>query len=126
VGTPAFDVTDPDAGATQTYGINCPEFNINSNTAAVTLATDYDLDVSGSSSVITCNVTVTDGQLTATSALRITLNDVNDNTPAFSQPSYTFYTQSNVPVGTVLGSIVASDGDIGLFGKNSTMHFLFV
>lgn len=119
MGTPAFDVADPDTGATQTYGIDCPEFNINSNTAAVTLAADYDLDVSGSLSVITCNVSVTDGELTATSALKITLNDVNDNTPAFSQPSYTFYTQSNEAVGTVLGSIAASDADIGAFGKNS-------
>ncbi|XP_048729930.2 protocadherin Fat 4-like [Ostrea edulis] len=119
VGTPAFDVADPDTGATQTYGIDCPEFNINSNTAAVTLAADYDLDVSGSLSVITCNVSVTDGELTATSALKITLNDVNDNTPAFSQPSYTFYTQSNEAVGTVLGSIAASDADIGAFGTIS-------
>ncbi|XP_061171751.1 protocadherin Fat 4-like [Saccostrea echinata] len=119
VGTPVFDVTDPDTGATQKYSINCPEFNMNTNTAAVTLATEYDLDISGTASVVTCNVTVTDGQLTATSVLQVTLNNINDNTPTFSQSSYTFFAQPNVGVGTVLGSILATDADIGAFGTLS-------
>lgn len=119
VGTPVFDVTDPDTGATQKYSINCPEFNMDTNTAAVSLATEYDLDISGTASVVTCNVTVTDGQLSATSVLTVTLSNINDNTPTFSQSSYTFFAQPDVGAGTVLGSIVATDADIGAFGTIS-------
>uniref|UniRef100_K1PJ82 Cadherin-23 n=1 Tax=Magallana gigas TaxID=29159 RepID=K1PJ82_MAGGI len=115
VGTPGFDVTDPDNGATQKYSIDCPEFNMDQTTAAVTLAANYDLDVSGTSSQVTCNVSVSDGELTATSALQVTINDVNDNTPSFGQPSYTFYAQPNEAVGSVIGSIVATDADVGAF-----------
>lgn len=88
-------------------------------TAAVTLAANYDLDVTGTSSQVTCNVSVSDGELTATSALQVTINDVNDNTPSFGQPSYTFYAQPNEAVGSVIGSIVATDADVGAFGKGS-------
>lgn len=119
VGTPGFDVTDPDNGATQKYSIDCPEFNMDQTTAAVTLAANYDLDVTGTSSQVTCNVSVSDGELTATSALQVTINDVNDNTPSFGQPSYTFYAQPNEAVGSVIGSIVATDADVGAFGTIS-------
>ncbi|XP_078334887.1 protocadherin Fat 4-like [Crassostrea virginica] len=119
VGNPAFDVTDPDTGATQKFSIDCPEFNMDSTTAAVTLAANYDLDISGVASQVTCNVSVTDDELTATSLLQITITDVNDNTPSFGQPSYTFYAQPNVAVGNVLGSVVATDADVGEFGTVS-------
>lgn len=126
VGNPAFDVTDPDTGATQKFSIDCPEFNMDSTTAAVTLAANYDLDISGVASQVTCNVSVTDGQLTATSLLQITITDVNDNTPSFGQPSYTFYAQPNVAVGNVLGSVVATDADVGEFGMLSCRVTYFV
>lgn len=90
-------------------------------TAAVTLAANYDLDVTGTSSQVTCNVSVSDGELTATSALQVTINDVNDNTPSFGQPSYTFYAQPNEAVGSAIGSIVATDADVGAFGKGSNL-----
>lgn len=95
-------------------------------TAAVTLAANYDLDVTGTSSQVTCNVSVSDGELTATSALQVTINDVNDNTPSFGQPSYTFYAQPNEAVGSVIGSVVATDADVGAFGKGSILLCRFL
>lgn len=77
---------------------------------------DYDLDVAGTASSITCTVTVSDGDLKDTASLVVTINDVNDNTPTFGSSAYTFYASPATSVGTVLGSIAASDADIGAFG----------
>lgn len=77
---------------------------------------DYDLDVAGTASSITCTVTVSDGDLKDTASLVVTINDVNDNKPTFGSSAYTFYASPATGVGTVLGSIAASDADIGAFG----------
>ena len=87
------------------------------STADVTLSADYDLDTSGASSSISCNTVVSDGSLTDSAVLVVTMIDVNDNTPTFSQTSYVFYTQANTGVGSVLGSIAATDNDIGTYGE---------
>ncbi|XP_062601137.1 protocadherin Fat 4-like [Saccostrea cucullata] len=119
VSSPSFDVTDPDSGDTQTYSIDCPSFNIHPSTAVVTLSHDYDLDVAGTATSVTCTVTVTDGELTDTALLVITLSDVNDHTPVMGNPAFTFYASPNTGVGTVIGVITASDGDLGSFGNIS-------
>lgn len=61
-------------------------------------------------------MTVTDGELTDTASLVVTINNINDNTPTFGSSTYTFYAQPNTGVGTVLGSVAATDGDVGTFG----------
>lgn len=119
VGNPSFDVTDPDAGATKTFSIDCPSFVMDSNSGVVTFSHDYDLDVAGTASSVSCSVTVSDGDLTDTASLVITINDVNDNTPTFTSATYTFYAQPNAGVGTALGFIAASDNDVGAFGTIS-------
>lgn len=77
---------------------------------------DYDLDVAGTATSVTCTVTVSDGDLKDTASLVVTINDVNDNTPTFGSSVYTFYASPYTSVGTVLGSIAATDADIGAFG----------
>lgn len=119
VGNPSFDVTDPDSGATLTYAIDCPTFIINSNSGVVSFSHDYDLDVAGTATSVTCTVTVSDGDLKDTASLVVTINDVNDNTPTFGSSVYTFYASPYTSVGTVLGSIAATDADIGAFGTVS-------
>ncbi|XP_052706933.1 protocadherin Fat 4-like [Crassostrea angulata] len=119
VGDPSFDVTDPDAGATKAFSIDCPSFVINSNSGVVTFSHDYDLDVAGTAPSVTCIVTVSDGDLTDTASLVITINDVNDHTPRFTSATFTFYAQPNTGVGTALGFITASDNDAGAFGTIS-------
>nr|XP_022309583.1 protocadherin Fat 4-like [Crassostrea virginica] len=119
IGNPSFDVTDPDAGETLSYSIDCPAFIMNSASGVVTLSHDYDLDVAGTANTVTCTVTVSDGDLKDTTSLVVTINDVNDNTPTFGSATYTFYTQPHTGVGTVLGSFTATDGDVGAFGTIS-------
>ena len=72
--------------------------------------------MTGTASSVTCTVTVSDGDLTDTASLVITINDVNDNTPTFSSATFTFYAQPGTGVGTALGSLTASDNDAGAFG----------
>ncbi|XP_078310911.1 uncharacterized protein LOC111132593 isoform X2 [Crassostrea virginica] len=119
VGNPSFNVMDPDAGATQTFSIDCPSFVMNPTTGVVTFSHKYDLDVTGTASSVTCTVTVSDGDLTDTASLVITINDVNDNTPTFTSATFTFYAQPGTGVGTGLGSLTASDNDVGAFGSIS-------
>ncbi|XP_033727272.1 protocadherin-like wing polarity protein stan [Pecten maximus] len=112
-GNPGFTVTDPDTGDTYSYTVDCTAITMDSNTGAVTLSGTYDLDISGTASVLTCTATVSDGELTDTTQLIVTINDVNDHTPAFSQSDYTIYTTIYGNVGGIIGNIAATDGDLG-------------
>lgn len=77
----------------------------------------YDLDDPEASNIFTCTLTVSDGQLSDTSSLLITLNNINDNSPTFSTPAYDFSSVADVSLDTVIGSVTATDGDVGEFGN---------
>jgi hypothetical protein len=70
------------------------------------------VDVVGTPEIITCVVTVSDGSLTDTATLNVTVNNINDNTPSFGQSAYTFTISNTAAVGFTLGSIAATDGDL--------------
>ena len=42
------------------------------------------------------------------------MQDVNDNSPVMEHERYEFVLEENVPVGTVVGQVVATDLDDGL------------
>ncbi|KAM4892812.1 LOW QUALITY PROTEIN: uncharacterized protein FYW23_008901 [Sylvia borin] len=53
---------------------------------------------------------------TGTARIRVTVLDANDNAPVFSQAEYTVRVAEDVPVGSVLVTVTATDGDEGLNG----------
>ncbi|NWT77163.1 PCDGH protein, partial [Prunella himalayana] len=53
---------------------------------------------------------------TGTARIRVTVLDANDNAPVFSQAEYTVRVPEDVPVGSVLVTVTASDADEGLYG----------
>ncbi|NWI47647.1 PCDGA protein, partial [Picathartes gymnocephalus] len=53
---------------------------------------------------------------TGTARIRVTVLDANDNAPMFSQAEYTVRVPENVPVGSVLVTVTASDADEGQNG----------
>lgn len=55
--------------------------------------------------------------LTFTATLTITVTDVNDNTPTFTTNPYNFNKSENTAVGTTIGTVVATDADIGDSGR---------
>nr|XP_031361918.1 protocadherin gamma-A7-like [Lonchura striata domestica] len=54
---------------------------------------------------------------TGTARIRVTVLDANDNAPVFSQAEYTVRVPEDVPVGSVLVTVTATDADEGLNGK---------
>ncbi|XP_074408580.1 protocadherin gamma-A12-like [Zonotrichia albicollis] len=53
---------------------------------------------------------------TGTARIRVTVLDANDNAPVFSQAEYTVRVPEDVPVGSVLVTVTATDRDEGLNG----------
>ncbi|XP_039415785.1 protocadherin gamma-A5-like [Corvus cornix cornix] len=53
---------------------------------------------------------------TGTARIRVVVLDANDNTPVFSQAAYTVRVPEDVPVGSVLVTVIATDADEGLNG----------
>ncbi|XP_014118468.1 PREDICTED: protocadherin gamma-A5-like, partial [Pseudopodoces humilis] len=53
---------------------------------------------------------------TGTARIRVTVLDANDNAPVFSQAEYTVRVPEDVPVGSVLVTVAATDADEGLNG----------
>ncbi|NXS82234.1 PCDGA protein, partial [Erpornis zantholeuca] len=53
---------------------------------------------------------------TGTARIRVTVLDANDNVPVFSQAEYTVRVPEDVPVGSVLVSLSATDADEGVYG----------
>ncbi|NWZ42568.1 PCDG7 protein, partial [Brachypodius atriceps] len=54
---------------------------------------------------------------TGTARIRVTVLDANDNAPVFSQAEYTVRVAEDVPVGSVLLTVTATDADEGLNGQ---------
>ncbi|XP_059339841.1 protocadherin gamma-A10-like [Ammospiza nelsoni] len=52
-----------------------------------------------------------------TARIRVTVVDANDNAPVFSQAEYTVRVPEDVPVGSVLVTVTATDADQGLNGQ---------
>ncbi|XP_059200938.1 cadherin-6 [Centropristis striata] len=63
------------------------------------------------------------GGLTGTTVVNISLTDVNDNPPRFTQSIYQFRVPESSKSGAAVGRIVATDRDIG---KNAEMFFTIV
>ncbi|XP_017685873.1 PREDICTED: uncharacterized protein LOC108504879, partial [Lepidothrix coronata] len=57
-----------------------------------------------------------DPSRTGTARIRVTVLDANDNAPVFSQAEYTVRVPEDVPVGSTLVTVTATDADEGLNG----------
>ncbi|XP_041357803.1 protocadherin-1-like [Gigantopelta aegis] len=58
-------------------------------------------------------------RLTSTAQVEITVIDLNDERPVFTEESYTFYIAENSPLDTIVGDVSATDGDTGTGGTFS-------
>ncbi|XP_066416559.1 protocadherin gamma-A10-like [Molothrus aeneus] len=54
---------------------------------------------------------------TGTARIRVMVLDANDNAPVFSQAEYTVRVPEDVPVGSTLITVTATDADEGLYGE---------
>ncbi|VDI71001.1 Hypothetical predicted protein [Mytilus galloprovincialis] len=120
---PSYLYQDEDNGDTHKFSMTCASnvgyFSIAPATGFISLATDIDVDATGSATSFTCTVTVSDGSFTDSVSLTITVNNINDNTPRFSNNLFTYYLDINYPLNSVFGSTVATDADTGDFGTET-------
>ncbi|CAG2211215.1 unnamed protein product [Mytilus edulis] len=118
---PSYLYQDEDNGDTHKFSMTCASnvgyFSIAQTTGFISLATNIDVDAAGSATSFTCTVIVSDGSLTDSASLTITVNNINDNTPRFSNNLFTFYLDINYPLSSVFGATVATDADTGVFGN---------
>ena len=108
--------TDPDAGTVFVYsvagGADAPLFQINSATGKLNfqVAPDYEIPLSASNSnTYRVTVQVSEGNLRDTQALTILVQNVNDNAPVLDTATHTIV--ENVAVGTLVGTMNATDAD---------------
>lgn len=58
-----------------------------------------------------------DGRQSSDMRLNITVRDVNDHTPTFSRPAYSFDVPEDTAPGSIVAAVLASDGDSGTNGE---------
>ncbi|XP_006641431.2 cadherin-8 [Lepisosteus oculatus] len=122
----ATDADDPVYGnsARLVYSIveGQPYFSIDANTGVIrTALSDMDREAREQYHVV---IQAKDmgghmGGLSGTTTVTITLSDVNDNPPKFSQSLYHFSIPENLAVGNAGGRVKANDRDIGENAKSS-------
>ena len=97
-------------------------FTVDSNTGAITLANMLDYDIHPEPYVLQLEVEDTHRSQpgttrTGTMTLTVIVNDINDEIPIFSQTTYTPSIRENIPEGTRILTVTATDGDTGPNGE---------
>ncbi|XP_070829577.1 cadherin-18-like [Chaetodon trifascialis] len=132
VGTSVFQVTASDADD-PTYGNSAkivysiiegqPYFSVDPKTGIIrTAMSNMDRETRDHYAVViqAKDMVGSVGGLSGSTVVNITLSDVNDNPPKFSQKSYQLYVPELAPVGKPVGQIRASDEDEG---QNAEMTY---
>ncbi|XP_037803520.1 fat-like cadherin-related tumor suppressor homolog [Penaeus monodon] len=84
------------------------KFAIGRDTGSIMLAGKLDAE---KKSLYNLTIGVTDGVYTVTSQVIVSVLDVNDNRPAFSEPTYEVEVGENTSPGTTIATLTASDPD---------------
>lgn len=103
---------DSTVGNTLTYSITSghTEFTIDSNSGVVSTNANLDIETTPSYDV---TVRASDGTNTNDVTVRVTVDDVNDNIPAFNPTGpYTVTINENVAIGSTVYDINATDADV--------------
>ena len=127
--------TDPDAGTTLTYslsGTDASLFNINATTGVVTFksAPNYEAPAdAGANNVYNITVGASDGAITTTKAVAVTVTNVAGEAPAFTSggaasfaenASGTVYTATAIPEAGKSLTYTLTGADASLFNINAT------
>lgn len=127
-GTAIFraNATDADAGdnAKVTYSLvtDTKDFSVDKISGSLTVSNNLDRE---RQELYELRIRATDGggkgpdnpPLYSEAVVRIIIDDINDNTPKFSLPSYTVKIREDIPKGSVVAVISASDPDLGSDGE---------
>jgi protocadherin Fat 4 len=95
-------------------------FTINSTTGQVIMTNQVDREAANPYELILSAVDHGIPSLYDSIKVTISVQDINDNPPTFTESVYTFYVAENVPTGHVLGTVEAHDDDAG---ENGTVIY---
>ncbi|KAJ8966922.1 hypothetical protein NQ314_003225 [Rhamnusium bicolor] len=127
-GTAIFraNATDADEGdnAKVTYSLvtDTRDFHVDKTTGVLTVSNILDRE---RQDLYELRIRATDGggkgpdnpPLYSEALVRISIDDINDNAPKFSLPNYTVKIREDIPRGTVVAVVTASDPDLGPEGE---------
>jgi len=89
-------------------------FSVNSATGEVRLSASLDRETAAVHEVVVVGVDRShESPMSGTSSLIVRVGDVNDNAPVFVPPQYRVRLLEDLPVGTVVGTVLAVDADAG-------------
>ena len=98
-------------------------FRVNPNTGWIYLAQYLDRETINRYSLTVLATDNGSPAATATASVLVTVLDENDNEPHFKKDFYSFELLENLPAGTAVGSVGASDSDLG---KNADLRFAII
>ncbi|KAM9462845.1 cadherin-20-like [Clarias gariepinus] len=126
----ATDADDPSYGnsARVVYSVvkGQPYFSVDRHTGEVRVALpDMDREVKGQYEVIIQAKDMAGqlGGLAGMTMVNVTLSDINDNPPHFTQKLYQMSIPESAPIGSVVGHVEAQDQDLGL---NAEMRYSLI
>ncbi|XP_070559783.1 cadherin EGF LAG seven-pass G-type receptor 2-like [Ptychodera flava] len=117
---PAGDATDADAGDILTYtisGVNSDHFICDLMSGII--VTSRELEADGGSAILSYSLTMTvtdNAGNVGTTALTISVNQVNDHSPIWNPSSYTATTAENTVPDTQIAVVTVTDDDDGADG----------
>ncbi|XP_071105452.1 cadherin-1-like [Haliotis cracherodii] len=129
--SPGFTVVDEDAVDTHYYSIisgnNRNYFTIDQSTGVISSTIEYDIDTGAPGSMkdtvnLTIQVNDTKGHAVDTADLYITIKDINDNAPVFTETSLTVDVTECDRIGTLLATLVAEDTFDSDYNNNNVVY----
>ncbi|XP_045467864.1 cadherin-87A isoform X2 [Harmonia axyridis] len=124
---PEFAVVakDADVSSIITYSIISGNrndiFSIDSKTGKMGILNEKGLEVPNESdSVVTLTVMASDGKYTTTVPVLVTVRDLNNNAPIFTKENYVESIPEDIPIGSIVTSLQATDADMG---ENSMVEY---
>lgn len=122
-GTAIFrlNATDPDVGANgrvlYAMETETPDLAVDPHTGVLTVAAPLDRERQEVYEVLVVARDEGEPPLSATAQVRVTVDDVNDNPPRFALPELAVHVLEDVPAGSVIAVVQASDPDLGVGGE---------
>ncbi|XP_076316874.1 uncharacterized protein LOC143229050 isoform X1 [Tachypleus tridentatus] len=111
---------DSDTGQSVTYNIvetdSTLPFTIDETSGAISTMQDFDRETKAVYDLTVKAMDSGEPQRWAVTAVRISIEDVNDNFPRPSEVNYIFQVEEAAPFGYEVGRIMASDPDEGIYG----------